>query len=153
MATAESIRIRAAGIDDAIAISALTTASTRRWITRACTKTGARLLLSSMRPGPTQERLLQGYRYLVAEQDNRIVGVAAMRLPDHLYHLFVDDTVHRLGVARRLWQALLEAEPRDRVTVNAARNAIEAYLHLGFTRDGPERISDGIPSTPMVWQR
>jgi len=149
----DDIRIRAATADDAAAISALTCASTRLRVAPDCTADGAARLLASMRPEDTRQRLLQGHRYVVAERAGGIVGVAAMRLPAHLYHLFVDDAVQRRGLARRLWQALLAACPNETVTVNAARNAVEAYLRLGFVREGPEDASSGIPSTPMRWRR
>ena len=127
----------------------------QRWIAGDCTAEGAASLAALMTPEATRERL-QGdaYRTWVAEIDGAIVGVAALRLPAHLYHLFVADRAHRRGVARRLWSAVLAQTPVDTagISVNASRHGLQAYRRLGFVADGPETVEHGIPATPMHWR-
>lgn len=153
---ARDVVIRSATSADAAAISALTLTLTQRWIAPDCTREGAGLLLASMETQPTLARIQSGYRYLVAEQGTVLRGVAALQLPHHLYHLFVADAAQHQGLARRLWNALRDADhhatqPAE-YTVNAACHAVAAYRRLGFVVEGPEQVAQGIPSTPMRWR-
>lgn len=141
---------------DAEAISALTDALARRWIWPDCDARGRDALSGAMSVAATRGRLTStGYAYLVAEKDGQVIGVAGMRLPHHLYHLFVDDASQRRGLARRLWQELrhhphLQSWP-GAVTVNASRGAVGFYHKLGFVRAGDEENRGGIRSFPMRW--
>ena len=149
--------LRIATATDAEAISALVLASAQRWIFPLCDADGRAALTASMGTEATRERLLAGHAYLVAEAEGRIVGVAALRLPAHLYNLFVDDRLQRRGIARRLWSGLRahplvnDAWPAQ-VTVNASRHSVGVYLRLGFEVQGEEQTRGGIPSTPMLWR-
>lgn len=151
--TATSFVLRDARQGDAAAISALVTGLSERWIAPDCTPDGASILLASMAVEATAERLRgDGYRYVVAERDGQLVGVAALRRPAHLYHLFVLEHLQRQGLARRLWDRVrAHAPPSGPVTVNASRVAIPAYRRLGFERAGDERFERGIRYTPMLW--
>lgn len=149
-------RFRRAGPHDAEAIAALTTGLTRRWIAPDCDTAGALALLASMTPEATAERLAGGYRYHVAESGaGRLLGVVAIREPQHLYHLFVDDAAQRGGLARALWNLarndLFATNGALPITVNASRLAVPVYRRLGFAAEGAEQINGGIPSTPMRW--
>ena len=156
MPPADAIVLRDATADDAAAISALVIASTRRWIAPDCTDDGIAMLVDSMVPARIEERLREGHRHVVAEQvaphhGTRIVGVAVLRLPSHLYHLFVADDMQRRGIARRLWQAVrYHAAPDAPVTVNASLHAVEAYRRLGFEAAGPARFERGLRFVPMT---
>ncbi|MEI2454964.1 GNAT family N-acetyltransferase [Lysobacter firmicutimachus] len=149
--------LRIATAADAEAISALVLASAQHWIFPLCDVDGRAVLAASMGTEATRERLLAGHAYLVAETEGRIVGVAALRLPAHLYNLFVDDRFQRRGIARRLWSGL-RAHPllKDawpaQITVNASRHSVGVYLRLGFEAQGEEQTRGGIPSTPMLWR-
>ncbi len=152
---ADAIVVRAATVADAAAISALTLASMQRWIAGDCTPEGAASLAALMTPEATHQRLTgDAYRTWVAQRDGAIVGVAALRLPAHLYHLFVADHAQRLGIARQLWDALRRDVPSgpDGFSVNASRQGLAAYRRLGFIADGPETVEHGIPATPMHWR-
>lgn len=153
MTVPDGIVVRDAAPADVAAISALVVGLTQRWIAGDCTAEGAAKLLDSMAEGPTAERLRDGHRYVVAERSGEIVGVAALRLPSHLYHLFVREDAQRCGIARRLWETVrAHADPAAPVTVNASRHALEVYRRLGFQAVGEEDRERGIPSTPMVWR-
>ena len=138
---------------DAAAISALTTVLTSRWIASDCTPEGATTLLASMAPEATEARLRDGHRYLLAWRGDALVAVAALRLPAHLFHLFVVEDAQRQGLARRLWMALqAQLDPAVPVTVNASRHALAVYRRLGFEATAQERCDNGIVFTPMVWR-
>jgi GNAT superfamily N-acetyltransferase len=149
------ILLRDATEGDASGISALVIGLSQRWIASDCTQEGAAILLASMAEDATANRLRgDGYHYVVAELDGRLVGVAALRRPSHLYHLFVVEHMQRRGVARALWDRVrVHAAPYEPVTVNASRVAIPVYRHLGFEPAGAERRERGIRSTPMQWCR
>lgn len=152
-ATPASFALREARPSDAAAISALVTGLSERWIVPDCSADGASILLASMAVDATLERLRgDGYRYVVAEFEGELVGVAALRRPSHLYHLFVLEHVQRLGLARRLWDRVrVHAPPAEPITVNASPMATAAYLRLGFEPAGEERYERGIRSLPMLW--
>ena len=139
-------------MEDAEAMSALVITLTQRWIAPDCTQGGVARLMDSMSPARTAQRLREGHRHVVAERDRRIVGVAALRLPSHLYHLFVADDAQRCGIARRLWNEVrTSAAPGTPITVNASLHAFDAYLRMGFEPAGPARLEDGVRSVPMVF--
>jgi GNAT superfamily N-acetyltransferase len=151
------LRVRPATRADAEGISVLTTALAERHIVGDCSAEGSARLLAAMQPGPTRERLASGHRTWVAEIDAApgsadLVGVACVRLPAHLYHLFVADHVQRRGVARVLLDAVVAGiadQPHGDLTVNASRYALPAYRRLQFEPAGEERSTLGIPSIPM----
>jgi ribosomal protein S18 acetylase RimI-like enzyme len=72
---------------------------------------------------------------IVAEQDGVALGFAAVYRPDDfLHHLYVDPTVHRLGVGRALIEAARERTGGGlRLRCQATNvNALGFYAHLGF---------------------
>lgn len=150
-----AVLLREATVADADAISALVCESTRRWIAPDCTPDGAAQLLQMLATGPTAARLADGFRYLVAQRGNDLVGVAALRPPAHLFHLFVADDAQRQGLARRMWlivQAWVEeSAPSTPITVNASRHALAVYRKFGFQATAAEASEHGIVFTPMVW--
>ncbi|HEY0506175.1 MAG TPA: GNAT family N-acetyltransferase [Lysobacter sp.] len=151
--TADGIVLREAVADDVAAIGALVRGLTLRWIAPDCEPAGVAVLLESMADERTRERLQAGHVHVVAALDGRIVGVGALRLPSHLYWLFVAETAQRRGVARRLWDALRVHAPPDAViTVNASRVAVPAYARLGFEPVEAERSDRGLRYTPMRWR-
>jgi GNAT superfamily N-acetyltransferase len=152
-ATADDILLREAVADDAAAIGELVRGLARRWIAPDCSEDGIARLLGSMSDANVRARLLEGHRHVVAQRDGRIVGVAALRLPSHLYYLFVAEDVQRRGVARRLWDAVrVHADPTAAITVNASRHALAVYARLGFEAADAERFDRGLRYTPMSWR-
>lgn len=149
-------RIRRADPADAAPIAELVSGLTRRWIAPDCDAAGALVLLASMTSAATAERLAGAYRYHVAESTSGLLlGVVAIREPQHLYHLFVSDAAQRGGIARALWEharaELFAAGGEVAITVNASRLAVPVYRRLGFAAEGAEQVHAGIPSTPMRW--
>jgi molybdenum cofactor guanylyltransferase len=150
------VRIRPARPEDAEAISQLETVLAETFITPEYSSTGASVLLESLSPDETRERMNKGVRYHVAVANGQIVGVAALIPRGHLYHLFVADSHHKQGIAKRLWEvvrdeALASGNP-GRITVNSSRYAIPFYERLGFVKDGGIAEKNEVTCQPMVWQ-
>jgi len=82
--------IRSATVEDAPAISALVTASAREHIASSLSDGGLSHLLSEMTTENQAKRIRSGYQFFVALESDTLVGTAAIRLPSHLYYLFVD---------------------------------------------------------------
>ncbi len=145
--------LREATVADAAAFSALVCGLSRRWIAPDCTPEGAARLLQMLAPEPTARRLGEGFRYLLAQHGDGLVGVAALRPPAHLFHLFVAEQAQRQGLARRLWNTVQgwvdETAP---ITVNASRHALAVYRSFGFEATAAETSEHGIVFTPMLWR-
>jgi GNAT superfamily N-acetyltransferase len=95
----------------------------------------------------------QRYRYLLAYSDSQLAGVIAIRDGSHLFHLFVERSHQRQGIARRLWERALEelcAPGSDGgVTVNSSLPAVPVYQAFGFVPAGSIKSMHGISFLPM----
>ena len=93
------------------------------------------------------------YHYWVAENENEIKGVIAIRENKHIFHLFVYPDAHGKGIATTLWEkasqhALNEGNP-GRFTVFSSSYAKTLYHKWGFHETRPFTIKNGIRSIPM----
>jgi GNAT superfamily N-acetyltransferase len=118
---------------------------------------GAEGFFASIRPDAIQRYISsQNFSYLVAEEKDHIVGVAALRDNRHLFNLFVDYEVQGKGLGRRLWRNLrdsaLQAGNDGEFTVNASLNSLEIYRHLGFVEVGAPVEANGVAFVPMKLQ-
>ena len=88
-----------------------------------------------------------------AFENKRMVGVIAIKPPLHITLLFVDKHYHRRGIARRLYETVINDETvvlgHTRVTVNSSPYAVEIYRRLGFEPTDAEQTISGIRFTPM----
>lgn len=82
----------------------------------------------------------------------QIVGLLAVRLPAHVALLFVDETYHRQGIAKQLFQEMLSELMPEQVTVNSSPYAIPVYERLGFQLKGKEETVSGIRFQSMVYK-
>ncbi len=95
-------------------------------------------------------------RFWGAYEENRVIGVIAMRGLSHISLLFVDSDYHRKGVARALFEevrTLTESKDVHEFTVNSSPYAVGFYQKIGFHALSPELEKQGIRYTPMVCQR
>ena len=149
------ITTRIATENDAAEISELVRGLAERFITPDYSATGAAVLLESMSEEQTCERMKLGFRYRVAIDDGRSVGVIAMIPRGHLYHLFVAESHQKRGIARMLWTTArdeaLAAGNVGRITVNSSRYAVPVYRRLGFVEDGGITALNEVSCQPMVW--
>ncbi len=147
--------IRSATVEDAPAISALVTASVREHIASSLSDGGLSHLLSEMTTENQAKRIRNGYQFFVALESDTLVGTAAIRLPSHLYYLFVDTQRQRRGIGRQLWNHardwIASSNNHGSITVNSSLNAITAYERLGFAIAGPPEENHGVRYQPMRW--
>lgn len=147
--------IRSATLADAPAVSELVTRVAAKTIFANGPEDGRRYFMAMNTPAAVAGKMNDdAYRYHVAEHDGRIVGMIAMRSNSHLYHLFVDETMHGTGLGRRLWEhAKVECARsgnRGRYTVNATPDTIGFYERLGFAVSGEMHVRNGHPAIPMT---
>jgi len=146
--------IRVATVADAERISRLLSALAEGFIVREFTPAGRAYFLAQLDGAAMHRRLADAdYRFYVAERRAELAGVAAVRGPGHLYYLFVAKRFQRTGLARRLWQRVVEQRAPGglrRFTVNASHYAVAGYRRLGFRRRGPQREINGVRFYPMA---
>jgi len=93
------------------------------------------------------------YRYLLAHSASQLAGFIAIRDGSHLFHLFVERSHQRQGIARRLWEralcALFVPDNDGIFTVNSSLFAVPVYEAFGFVPAGPIQSEHGISFLPM----
>ena len=83
-----------------------------------------------------------------------IVGMIAIKDFIHISLLFVDKQYHKQGIARNLFDHMIqickEKNPSLKtITVNSSPYAVEVYHKFGFIDVSSEQVVDGIRFTPM----
>jgi len=85
-------------------------------------------------------QMADGFPHWVALEGGAIVGIAVVKPPSHIYHLFVRSDRQRSGIGRRLMNEALwfisDRSGRATVTVNSSLNAVDAYRKFGFRNAG-----------------
>ena len=85
--------------------------------------------------------------------NGKIIGMIATKQSNHISLLFVDKDYHRQGIARALYQKLIEYFSTNddclEITVNSSLYAVEAYKRLGFVATDTEQQKNGIRYIPM----
>jgi GNAT superfamily N-acetyltransferase len=90
------------------------------------------------------------YRYWVAEDDaGRLIGLAALRPPRHLFHLFVAEAWQGRGLGLQLFRAVSLGNEHLPLTVNSSLAAVGFYTRLGFRPTQALQFNDGIHYLPM----
>lgn len=144
--------LRAAKPADAATISRLVSDLTARQIASEFPERARSGLLASMTPSAVRSYLaLQSYRFTLAEVGEELAGVVAVKLPSHLFYLFVAEAHQRRGIARKLWDHARRSTPAIVWTVHANVAARRVYQRLGFAALEPPMIRGGITSLPMMW--
>ena len=88
------------------------------------------------------------------KNNGQTIGVLAARLPCHISLLFVDGEYHQKGIARSLFNTIIEYYKSyncELITVNSSPYAKEIYHKLGFTDISAEQTINGIRFTPMEY--
>ena len=90
----------------------------------------------------------------VCYQNGKIIGVIATKDISHISLMFVDSQYHKKGVARYMFNHVLnEVKKNDginQITVNSSPYAVKAYESLGFVKTSEQQEKDGIIFTPMI---
>ena len=147
------MEFRAGSPADAEAIAGLI-ASFQSELTDDPSGAGAEEYLASVSVQAERKYLAsERYRYLVAYSDSQLAGFIAIRDGCHLFHLFVERSHQRQGIARRLWErALCElctSGGDAGFTVNSSLSAVPVYEAFGFVPAGSIQIMHGISFLPM----
>lgn len=125
-------------------ISNLITKCSREQIGPTLTPSGLEHLLGDMTAEKIVERMNDSFRFILAEENSNLIGVAAIKPPSHLFYLFVNRNAQRRGIGRKLWHHIrdlvLEADNVEGITVNSSLNSVGAYESYGFVCEG--RILD-----------
>ena len=108
-------------------------------------------------PDLMSKRVKSDHFVLLAEMDDRLVGIIEVRDFNHISLLFVSREAQRKGIAKRLLNEALQICSRNnpnlsQVSVHSSPNSIEAYEHLGFRSEGSEKLEHGIRYIPMILQ-
>ncbi|MCL2580472.1 MAG: GNAT family N-acetyltransferase [Oscillospiraceae bacterium] len=85
---------------------------------------------------------------------DEILGVIATQGTSHISLLFVDKAYHRQGIARQMFEAVLDQLKGcnvTRITVNSSPYAVAVYKRLGFTITQGQQEKDGILYIPMLY--
>ncbi|WP_062270693.1 GNAT family N-acetyltransferase [Endozoicomonas arenosclerae] len=85
-----------------------------------------------------------------AIENNRIVGVAALRDKNYMTTLFVDKNSQSKGVGKALLNHVLDHLEGDSLSLRASINAVGFYQHHGFEATGPEGNVNGVRFLPMT---
>lgn len=151
---AASVRIRPMSDADIALVAALLESLAREHIVHEFEPQAKELFLTKNNENSIREFVTQGFRYHVAELNDRIIGFVGVRDNNHLYHLFVAKEFQRQGLGRQLWNVAraecLAAGNPGRFTVNSSNNAVAIYERLGFLRVGPVQNRDGVLYNPMA---
>ena len=115
---------------------------------------GCQAFLAYILPEAIAARQSDGCSTIVAEWEHEVIGVLELRDFSHISMFFVEPEFQCGGIGRRLLTRAVtlcgKARPDlTELTVFAAPRAVEAYRHLGFSADGPERVESGVRFTPM----
>ncbi len=89
------------------------------------------------------------YNNYVCCKGDTIVAYLALKNGNHIYHLFVAKAHHGQGIARALWQHVLQPHPAKRYTVRSSLFAVPIYQRFGFIVCEPVIVKDGIGYQPM----
>jgi GNAT superfamily N-acetyltransferase len=91
----------------------------------------------------------------VAESNNQIIGVIAVKDGSHIALFFVSAEHQGKGIGRKLLsQAVQKCISNNPdltwITVNSSPNAVAVYRRLGFRETSEERTVNGIRHVPMA---
>jgi GNAT superfamily N-acetyltransferase len=147
------MKFRAGSPADAEAIAGLI-ASFQSELTDDPSGAGAEEFLASVSVHAEREYLAsKRYGYLLAYSNSQLAGFIAIRDGSHLFHLFVERSHQRQGIARRLWERALRqlcAPNSDgNFTVNSSLSAVPVYQSFGFVPAGSIQRMHGISFLPM----
>ncbi|WP_455365881.1 GNAT family N-acetyltransferase [Kaarinaea lacus] len=134
-------------------MSTLAIELSKKYVTPEFSNSVADAFLSSLTPHAIENNMKNGFRYHVAELNDRVVGLIGIKNNNHLYHLFVSEAHHNKGIGRQLWVvargACIAAGNRDGFTVNSSRYAQKFYELLGFVAQSQPQERNGMVTIPM----
>ena len=97
------------------------------------------------------QEFVKNLKFYGAFEGNEMVGIIAMRKPQHISLFFVKGNRHRKGIGRKLFERMKKDYEIQEFMVNSSPYAVEAYHHLGFTDMDTEQMTNGIRYVPMKY--
>lgn len=143
-------KIRPARVDDLPAISAVCLAAFNAAVAPTLGADGIATFASVAAADAFGVRLQGDNQILVAEQEDRVVGVIELKAGRHLAMLFVDPACQGQGIGHALFEAVLPQVREPVLTVRASLNAVPTYLRYGFVLDGDAGEFNGLVYQQMV---
>ncbi len=116
------------------------------------TDEGIHTFRGGLTPESIKQRLASGNIFVICKEGTSIVGVAEVRDRNHLNLLFVEPSLQRKGIGRKLFNDLISRVCEYEITVNSSLNAIAAYTKYGFQETGPKDEVRGISYQPMAYK-
>ncbi len=96
-----------------------------------------------------KDKSYEHYIYII---DKKIVGFIAIKEKNHLFHLFVDESFHKKGIAKKLFECVKTNMDVTNMKVNASLYSIPVYRSFGFKKSGKEENYQGLEYQPMVYE-
>ena len=121
---------------DVMAVSKLIDRSFSRSVASTLTNEGVSTFMSGLTSESIEKRLASGNTFIVCRNENSIVGVAEIRDKNHLNLLFVEPSIQRKGIGRKLLLNLVDRVQESQITVNSSLNSVDAYIKFGFHQGG-----------------
>lgn len=147
------MQIRLAGASDAARINSLILSLSHLYMLSPSGE-GGEGFFASVSASAIQAYMAAGnFRFWVAEEGERLLGMVALRDNAHLFNLFIAAAHQRQGLGQALWQlardtALTQGNPGE-FTVNASANAVPFYARFGFVANGEPSEQHGVAVVPM----
>lgn len=149
----DSITIRKATTSDSQRISELISRNAQSLLQDDFENDGLEFFLNTVNHRAIKDYMEQGFSYLVAQSDKKIVGVIAMKDYSHMFHLFVDKAFHKKGIAKSLWKEIFDHSLKNGnsgvFTLNSTSYALPVYQRWGFSTTDEQQSRHGIRYTPM----
>jgi len=136
---------------DILAASELIGRSFSEAVASTLTDEGVSTFMSGLALESIEKRLASGNTFIVCRNEMTIVGVGELRDQNHINLLFVEPSMQRNGIGRKLLEGLIYEISENKVTVNSSLNAVNAYKKFGFKETGSESEVRGIRYQPMVY--
>ncbi len=110
---------------------------------------------ASLRPERIASLIKSGsMTWLVAVQENKLVGVLAISDKSHIKYFFVDPARQRLGIGKKLWHCAMQGGKfGSSITVRSSLFAVPVYERLGFKATEPPQMFNGLHYQTMVATR
>lgn len=137
---------------DVMAASKLIDRSFSNSVASTLTNEGVSTFMSGLTSESIEGRLAAGNTFIICRNEKSIVGVAEIRDKNHLNLLFVEPSIQRKGVGRKLLLNLVDRVRENKITVNSSLNSVDAYLKFGFQKTGPKSEVRGIRYQPMAYE-
>lgn len=99
------------------------------------------------------EEYLRTIKAYGAFEGKELLGVIATREEgSHVALFFVHGKHHGEGIGRSLWNAVLEDNTSETITVHSSLFAVPVYRKLGFEQTGDVKEEGGIQYVPMRYR-